>query len=193
MSFGETSQSDFSTAFEQLPQLLALAERIADALIELGEGRQGARSGALWRERRNEEKVLVRVRARQRDPDLRLDPVHHAFRADINDKGGRARDRLFDLRLPLPAGPEVVLVEPNLEACRAPVGVFEQPALQVPRGVAVRAGVAEKDEGRGLIHAREPRHLSEARPRLAIAEVPLAVLSRTRGCAIDPPRDVFAS
>jgi hypothetical protein len=69
----------------------------------------------------------------------------------------------------------------------------EQPALQLPRGVAVRAGMAEKDEGRGLIHARRPRHLSEARPRLAIAKVPLAALSRAQRCAIDPPRDVFAS
>ena len=115
------------------------------------------------------------------------------LRADIDDEGGRVGDRLLDLRLPLPAGPEVVLVEPDLEAGRSRVGAFEQPALQLPRGVAVRAGMAEKDEGRGLIHARRPRHLSEARPRPAIAKVPLAALSRTRRCAIDPPRDVSAS
>ena len=151
---------------EQLLQLLALPERIANALIELGEGRQRARPGAFRGERGNEEKALVRIRARQRDPDFRLDPVHHAFGADIDDEGGRVRDRLFDLRLPLPAGPEIVFVEPHPEADRPRVGAREQPALQFPRRLRIGAGMAQENEGRGLDHARA-RSLARGRGRVS--------------------------
>ena len=56
---------------------------------------------ALAGEDRDEQEALVRGRARERRPDLDINPVHYAARADIDDKCGRiGEDRLFYLRLP---------------------------------------------------------------------------------------------
>src|SRR5208337_2173011 len=59
--------------------------------------RAGAFVGQNWDEQ--EGALLVGGRAREREIDFRLDPVHDAAGADINDKGGRLLDRLGDLRL----------------------------------------------------------------------------------------------
>jgi len=77
-------------------------ERVADPLVALGEGRQRARARAFVGENRDEQEgaLLVGGRAREREIDFRLDPVHDATGADINDKGGRLLDRLGDLRRP---------------------------------------------------------------------------------------------
>ena len=136
---------------QKLLQLLVLDERIARALIALGEGRQGFRARAFVGENRNEQEgaLLVRGRAREREVDLRLDPVHHAAGADIDDKGGRLLDRLGDLRRPWRPGLQIVLVEPHVQAGRPRVRGGDQPVLQLPRRFGVGAGMAQENEGRG--------------------------------------------
>ncbi len=77
--------------------------------------------------------------------NLALDPVHDAFRADVDSESGRLpRYRNFDLLLPAATSGEVVLIEPNCQSRVAHLGAFQKPPLEFPSGGCVSAGMAEK-------------------------------------------------
>jgi hypothetical protein len=87
-----------------------------------------------------------------REIDLGSHPVHDPARANVDDECGRfLLDRLGDLRRPRRAWPEIVLVEPNLEAGLLRLGRAFQAALERPRRLRIGTGMAQKN-------ARFPSH-----------------------------------
>jgi hypothetical protein len=135
---------------QQLGELLGIVERVADALVLPRERRQRGGARALCGQNRDE--GIVRAgRARQREPNLRFDPVHDTSGADMNREcGGVLGDRILELNLPAGPGRKIVLVEPDAQAGGARIGTFEQTALQFPRGIGVRARVTEEENRRGI-------------------------------------------
>jgi hypothetical protein len=135
------------------------------------------------------------VVARESARSTSASPVHDSARADIDDEGGcMGLDRLSDLRRPGLPRPEVVFVEPDLEAGLLGLRRGLQPALERPRRLRVGAGMAEENEWRRLRHGsglgdgrklRGHCHAYDRRPHLAVSQLTPAapVFADIRHCS----------
>jgi hypothetical protein len=64
-------------------------------------------------------------------------------------------DRLSDLRGPWRPRPQVVLVEPDLEASLLRLGRGLQPALECPRRLRIGTGMAEENERQTIYRLKD--------------------------------------
>ena len=117
---------------QQLGELLGIVERVADALVLPRERRQRGGARALCGQNRNE--GIVRAgRARQREANLRFDPVHDTSGADMDREcGGVLGDRLLELNLPTGPGRKIILVEPDAQARRRARRDFRADGASIP-------------------------------------------------------------